>query len=69
MRKLALKIKNTALRFDRWFTFARRRYLYRVVNVGFGALVAYGVLDGHRAAALLLVVNVALGLADAKAAD
>jgi hypothetical protein len=42
-----------------------RRYIYRVSNAGLGCAVAYGVLDGHREAAVLLVVNAVLGLADA----
>lgn len=42
-----------------------RRYVYRVVNAGVGVGVVRGLASGEEAAALLLLVNAALGLADA----
>ena len=50
---------------NRYLTPARRRYIYRVVNALVGAAVVYGLANGEEAAALLLVVNAVLGLADA----
>lgn len=42
-----------------------RKYLYRVVNALLAAAVVYGLVNGDQSAALLLVANAALGLADA----
>lgn len=53
--------------YRRTFTSRRRRYIYRVINASLAAAVAYGVLDGHKEDAILLVVNAALGMADAHA--
>lgn len=50
-------------------TYRKRRYLYRLANAIVAAAVVYGLIEGERAAAVLLVVNAALGLADYKAAD
>lgn len=47
------------------FTPKRRRYIYRVVNACIGAAVVYGLASGEEAAALGLVVNAVLGMADA----
>lgn len=46
-----------------------RRHVYRVVNAGVGVGVVYGVATGEEAAALLLLVNATLGLADANVPD
>lgn len=48
-----------------WLTPRRRRWIYRLANTGLGVAVVYKLVDGEQAAAWLLLVNAALGLADA----
>jgi len=45
---------------------ARRRWIYRTVSAIVALFVVYGLVNGQQSAALLLVANAALGLADAK---
>jgi len=53
-----------------WFRVGKnRRYSYRVVNAVVAAFVVYGVLNGEQSAAILLVANAALGLADANVTE
>lgn len=49
-----------------WFTPTKRRYCYRIVNAAFGVAVVYGFLMVDKAAAIGLVVNAVLSMADAK---
>lgn len=48
---------------------AMRRWLYRVVNAGLAVAVGYGVVNGQESMLWLLLVNAALGLADANVAQ
>ena len=50
-------------------TAARRRYLYRLANAAVALFVLYGLATGDEADAWLVVVNAALGLADANVRD
>ena len=52
-------------RVSEFLTPKRRRYLYRVANAGLAVAVGYKVLDGQESALWLLLVNAALGMADA----
>lgn len=43
---------------------ARRRWLYRITAAALGVAAVYGVLDGTKIAALLVLVAAVLGVAD-----
>lgn len=45
-------------------TEGQRKYIYRVTNAALAAAIIYGVVNETKAAALLLVVNAVLSLAD-----
>lgn len=42
-----------------------RLWIYNVLNAGLGVAVVYGMVNGEEAAAWLLVINAALGMAAA----
>ena len=46
-----------------------RRWIYRTINAAVAVAVVYRLVDGDQAAAWLLLVNAALGLADANVTD
>lgn len=49
-----------------WFTPQKRRYIYRITNAAVLAAVIYGFVAEDKIAALGLIVNAVLGMADAK---
>lgn len=49
-----------------WFTPQKRRYIYRITNAAVLAAVVYGFVAVDKIAAIGLILNAVLGMADAK---